>query len=55
MQNPVESLVSSATARVALDRLKPLAILSDTTVKRHAVGREDLKPYCKSEKRTHFL
>ena len=45
--------VSSATARVPLDLLQTLAILSDTTV-RSAVDREDLKPYCKSEKRPHF-
>ena len=30
--------------------LKALAILSDTTVRRSAVDREDLKPYWKSEK-----
>ena len=41
---------SSATTRVALDLLKALTILSDTTVKRSAVDQEDLKPYCKSEK-----
>ena len=42
--------ISSATARVAPDLLKALAILSDTTVRRSAVDREDLKPYWKSEK-----
>ena len=41
--------ISSATARVAPDLLKALAILSDTTVRRSAVDREDLKPYWKSE------
>ena len=46
--------MSSATARVATDLLKALAILSDTTVRRSAVDREDLKPYLKSEKRPHF-
>ena len=46
--------VSSATARVAPDLLKALAIISNTTVKRSAVDREDLKPYWKSEKSTHF-
>ena len=46
--------ISSATARVAPDLLKTLAILSDTTVRRSAVDREDLKPYWKSEKRSHF-
>ena len=42
--------ISSATARIAPDLLKALAILSDTTAKRSAVDREDLKPYWKSEK-----
>ena len=46
--------ISSATAGVAPDLLKALAILSDTTVRRSAVDREDLKPYWKSEKRPHF-
>ena len=45
--------ISSATARVAPDLLKALAILSDKSVERFAVDREDLKPYCKSEKRPH--
>ena len=44
----------SATAQVAPDLLKALAILSDTTVRRFAVDREDLKPYWKPEKRPHF-
>ena len=44
--------ISSATARVAPDLL---VILSDTTVKRSAVDREDLKPYWKSEKGQIFL
>ena len=35
--------ISSATARVAPDLLKTLAILSDTTVRRSAVDQEDLK------------
>ena len=39
--------LSIATARVALDQLKALVILSDTTVRRSAVDREDLKPYWK--------
>ena len=43
--------ISSATARVASDLLKVLATLSDTTVRRSAVDREDLKPYWKSEKK----
>ena len=42
--------ISSATAWVAPDLLKALAIYSDTTVRRSAVDREDLKPYWKSEK-----
>ena len=46
--------ISSATAQVAPDLLKALAILSDTIVRRSAVDREDLKPYWKSEKRPHF-
>ena len=41
--------ISSATAPVAPDLLKALAILSDTTVRRSAVDREDLKPYWKSD------
>ena len=51
--NPVKSPgldISSATGWVALDLLKALAILSDATVRRSAVDREDLKPYWKSEK-----
>ena len=42
------------TARVALDLLKALAILSDATVRRSAVYWEDLKPYWKSRDRPHF-
>ena len=43
MPNPVKTLdISSATARVAPDLLKVLAILSDTTIRRSAVDREDL-------------
>ena len=42
--------ISSATARVAPDLLKALAILSDITVRRSAVDREDLKAYWESEK-----
>ena len=37
--------MSSTTAQVAPDLLKALAILSDTTIKKFAVDREDLKPY----------
>ena len=46
--------VSRATARVAPDLLKALTILSVTTLRRPAVDREDVKPYWKSEKRSHF-
>ena len=46
--------ISSATDRVAADLFKALAILSDTTVRRSAVDREDLKPYWKSGNRPHF-
>ena len=47
--------MSSATSQVAPDLLNALAILSDTTVKRSAVDREDRKPYWKSEKKVKFL
>ena len=46
--------ISIATAPIAPDLLKALAILSDTPVKRSADDGEDLKPYWKSEKRQHF-
>ena len=42
--------ISSATAPVAPD----LAILSDTTVRRSVVDREDLEQYWNSKKGTHF-
>ena len=45
--------ISSAAARIALDLLRTLAILSDTTIRRSAVDWEDLKPEWKSEK-GHF-
>ena len=35
--------ISSATARVALDLLKALSTLSDTTVRRSTVDQEDVK------------
>ena len=44
---------SNATARVAPDLLKALAILSDTILRRFAAVWEDLKTYSKSEKRSH--
>ena len=52
MSNPVKSLgyIKCATARVAPDLLKALAILSDTTVRRSAVDQEDLKWHWESEK-----
>ena len=46
--------ISSATAWAAPNLLKGLTILSDTTVWRPAVDRENLKPYYKSEIRLHF-
>ena len=46
--------ISSATAQVAPDLLKAQAMLSDTTVRRSAVDREDLKLYWKLEKRPYF-
>ena len=42
--------ISNATAWVAPDLLKALAVLSDTTVRRSAVDWEEQKPYWKSEK-----
>ena len=47
--------LSSATAQVTPELLKALAILSDTTVRRSAVDREDLNPYWKSETRKLLL
>ena len=46
--------ISGATARVAPDLFYALVIISDTIVRRSAVDQEDLKPYQKSEKRSHF-
>ena len=37
--------MASAVARVTLDLLQALAILSDTKVKSSAVDQVDLKPY----------
>ena len=48
------SSISSFIAPVVLYLLKALAILSDTTVRQSFVDWEDLKPYEKSEKRSHF-
>ena len=47
--------ISGTIARVAPDLLKALAILSDTTVRSSAVDQEDLKPYCKSEKKATLV
>ena len=47
--------ISGATARVAPELLKTLAILSDTAMRRSVVDQEDLKPYWKSEKKAAFL
>ena len=53
--NPVKALdISSAKARVAPVLLKSVAFLSDATVRKSAVDREDLKPYWKLEKRSQF-
>ena len=41
---------SSATPQLALDLIKAIASPSDTSVRRSAVYREDLKPYWKSAK-----
>ena len=46
--------ISNLTARVASDLLKAPAVLSDTTVWRSAVYREDLRTYWISEKWPHF-
>ena len=46
--------ISSATARVAADLLKALAVISDTTVRKSAVDKKDLKQYWKSDKIPHF-
>ena len=43
--------MSKATAQMASDKFKVLAILSVTTVRRSAVDLDDPKPYWKSEKR----
>ena len=45
--------ISSATARVAPYLLKALAILSDTTVRRSAVDREDLN-HTGNQKKGHI-
>ena len=47
--------ISSATAEVAPDLLKALAILSDTTVRRSAGNREDLIIILEIRKKTTVL
>ena len=47
--------MSGAKAQLAPELLKALAILSDRTMRRSTVDQEDLKPYWKSEKRSHFF
>ena len=47
--------ISSATITVALDLLKAIAIISDTTVRRSTVDREGLKPYWKSANQQSLL
>ena len=47
--------MSIATAQVAPELLKALAILSDTTVRRSAVDRKEQELYWKSEKKATFL
>ena len=46
--------ISGATGSVASDLLKILVILSDTTVTRSAIDREDRKPYSKSDEKGHI-
>ena len=47
--------ISSATARVAPDMLKALAILLDTTVTRSAVDGKDLKTKLQIREKATFL
>ena len=51
MRNPKVLDISNSKARIAPDLLKAPAVISDTTVRRSAVGQEDLKPYSTSAKR----
>ena len=46
--------ISNGTAQVVPDLLKAFSILSDTTVRRSSVDREDLKQNWKQKKRRHF-
>ena len=45
--------ISSATVQVAPDLLEALAIILNTIVRGSALDWEDLKPYWKTEKRSH--
>ena len=56
MANPINTLgyIKCCTSS-SPDLLKALTILLDLTVGRSIVDVEDLKPYWKSEKRSHFL
>ena len=47
--------ISKATARVASELLKALAILPDATIKISAVVWEDMKTHCKLVKMPNFL
>ena len=53
LSKPCQKYISSATAGVAPDLLKALAILSDTTIRISAVDWQDLKPCWKSEKKDY--
>ena len=46
--------ITSDAARVELDLLKDLAILSDTTVRRSEFDWKNLKPNWKPEKKPYF-
>ena len=46
--------ISSARTRVVPNLLKSLTIISEMTVRRSAVGWEDLKPHWKSQKMSFF-
>ena len=55
MSNPVESLgYIKYYSMIALYLVNTLLALPDITIKRSTAGREDLKPYCKSERKPHF-
>ena len=55
MPNPVKSLgYFNCYSLSCPDQLKAPAVLSDATVRRSVVNREDLKPHWKSGKMRHF-